>query len=59
MIKFTTTDGTPIAINPDHIWHVRPGVGTQTAIYSTGGSAVFVAESYELVVEMLERRTSH
>lgn len=42
MLEMSLTDGTPVFVNPEAIWHIRDAGSKSTAIYSHSGSALFV-----------------
>lgn len=43
MLEMSLTDGTPVFVNPDAIWHIRDTGSNSTAIYSHSGAALFVS----------------
>lgn len=43
MLEFSLSDGTPVFVNPDAIWHIRDSGSGNAAIYSHSGAALFVS----------------
>jgi hypothetical protein len=60
-VVFTHPDGTPVAINPEAVASVHPtrkdlGYHVGTMIDSTGAGSEIVCESFEEVIERLDKK---
>lgn len=58
MIELTGQDGHKVAINAAAIWHIRKGIGEQTAIYAVSGAVIFVVEHYADVLALCRAHIS-
>ena len=54
LIVFKKTDGSPIAVNPSNIDFVEPSIAGRVLICMISGAKIFVAGSFESVLEVLE-----